>query len=99
MTVNNFAKTIVFTPPSPQTTGTSIVVVDASVFPNPSVTGNFYAVISPYAEEPSLENAEIVLVTAIVMNTLTIVRQQQSTPAREVKAGDVIFQSLTNSSK
>lgn len=71
---------------TPYTSGdTSITVSDGSVFSDPSTDGNFEAVIYNKRKHPGLAlndgEAEIVLVTAISTNTLTVTRAQGGTSA------------------
>lgn len=89
----NFAISTVVTAPSPATSGTSLTVTTGQGirFPVPP----FNAVIWPTASAPVIFNAEIVRVTAISTDTLTIVRAQEGSPARTVVVGDQIAQNLT----
>jgi hypothetical protein len=87
----NFAYTTVGTAPSPASSGTSLVVADGTVFP----AVPFNATIWPTAAQPLSSNAEIVTVTNIATNTLTITRAQESTSARTVLVGDQIAQTVT----
>lgn len=82
----NFAVTDVTVAPSPATSGTSLTVTDASVFP----AVPFNATICPTGAIPTPANAEIVRVTNIAGNVLTITRTQESTSARTVLVGDLI---------
>ena len=93
MEYKNFAYTRVVTAPSPATTGTSLVVTasDGLLFADTP----FNAVIWPLGEIPLSTNAEIVRVTDITIDTLTIVRQQEGTSAREVIVGDRIAATIT----
>jgi hypothetical protein len=88
----NFAYTTVGTAPSPASSGTSLVVADGTVFP----AVPFNATIWPTSTQPLSSNAEIVTVTNIATNTLTITRAQEGTSARTVVAGDQIAQTVTN---
>lgn len=65
---------------------TSITVDDATVFPS----GYFYATLMPSSEMSTFSNSEIVLVTNISSNTLTIARGQKNTTARAFSAGAII---------
>lgn len=89
----NFAVSAVATAPSPATSGTSLVVTagQGSLFPTPP----FNAVIWPTNSNPLSSNAEIVRVTAIATDTLTIVRTQEGTVARTVIVGDQISAAIT----
>ena len=62
---------------------TSCTVADASVFPSITANDHFYITL----EDASL-NKEIVKVTAVSSNTLTIVRAQDSSSARAFASGD-----------
>lgn len=66
---------------------TTINVVSASMLP----TASFYATISPAGGMSDTQNSEIVLVTAISGNTLTVERAQRGTTAKSFDAGAVIF--------
>lgn len=71
---------------TPYTTGnTSITVDDASVFPDADTEGSFEAVIYNKRKHPGKAlndgEAEIVLVTDITTNTLTVTRAQGGTSA------------------
>jgi hypothetical protein len=89
----NFAYSTVATAPSPATSGTSLVVAsgDGSKFP----TTPFNAIIWPTSAQPTTANAEIVRVTAIATDTLTITRAQESSSARTVVVGDQIAAVIT----
>lgn len=80
---SNNAKTTVSSAVS--TTDTSISVADASDFPTLGAGDYTYATL---AELSTPANLEIVKVTAISGNTLTVVRAQQSTTARSFSSGD-----------
>lgn len=88
----NFAKTTVATAPSPATTGLSLVVAAGEGARLP--VGTFNAVVWPTGVEPTQANAEIVRATRTV-DTLAIVRQQESTPARTIVVGDQLCAALT----
>jgi microcystin-dependent protein len=89
----NLAYSTVATVPSPAVSGTSLVVQAAtgSVFP----TAPFNATIWPAGAQPLNSNAEIVRVTAVSTDTLTIVRAQESTSARTIVVGDQIAAGIT----
>lgn len=80
----NFAITTVATAPTPATSGTSLVVVDGTVLP----TASFNAVVWPFGQQPTSANAEIVRVTLVSTNTVTITRAQESSVARTIQVGD-----------
>jgi len=92
MNYKNFAFSLVATPPSPATTGTSLIVSagEGSKFPDPP----FYVTIWPTGSMPDSSNAEVVLVTAKSSDTLTIARIQDDTSARTVIAGDTIANTI-----
>lgn len=89
----NFAYSTVATAPSPASSGTSLVVAsgDGSLFP----AVPFNATIWPTSAQPTSTTAEIVRVTAISTDTLTITRAQESTSARTVVVGDQIAATIT----
>ena len=92
MAKKNFTITTVATAPSPATSGTSLVVA--------SGTGSLFAInepaiIFPVNGQPLVANAEIVMVTNVATDTLTITRTQESTSARTIVAGDIIIQGIT----
>lgn len=89
----NFAYSTVATAPSPATSGTSLVVQsgDGAKFPTPP----FNATIWPINAKPTVANAEIVRVTNISTDTLTITRAQESSSARSVIIGDQIAAAIT----
>lgn len=89
----NFAYSTVATAPSPASSGTSLVVAagDGSKFPTPP----FNATVWPASTQPTTSNAEIVRVTAISTDTLTIARTQESSSARTIVAGDQIAHTVT----
>ena len=89
----NFAVSAVATAPSPATSGTSVVVAagHGARFPAPP----FNATIWPTGALPDPTNAEIVRVTAISTDTLTLARAQESTTARTVVVGDLIAATIT----
>jgi hypothetical protein len=93
----NFAYSTVATPPSPATTGTSIGLPTghAARFPTPP----FNVVVTEANTIPTVLNSEIVRVTAIVGDTLTVTRNQETSLAfassRAIIAGDQIYAGLT----
>lgn len=89
----NFAYSLVATAPSPATSGTSLVVTAADGALFPAVPFNL--VIWPTGVQPTAVNAEIVTVTAISTDTLTIVRAQEGSVARTVVIGDQVAASIT----
>lgn len=89
----NFAVSTVATAPSPATSGTSLVVATGHGSRFPTVP--FNATVWPSNAAPDPSNAEIVRVTAISTDTLTITRAQESTTARSITVGDRITASVT----
>jgi hypothetical protein len=88
---SNFAYGLVTVAPSPATSGTSLTVNDASIFP----AAPFNCTVWETASQPLVSNAEIVRVTAKVGNVLTIVRAQEGSSARTIVAGDQIAATIT----
>lgn len=90
----NFSYSTVATAPSPATSGTSLVVQsgDGALFP----AVPFNATIWPTGASSTAANAEIVRVTGISTDTLTIVRAQEGSSARSVVVGDQIAASITS---
>ena len=89
----NFAYSLVATDPSPASSGTSLVVTagQGALFP----TVPFNAVVWPTGVQPLSSNAEIVRVTGIATDTLTITRTQEGTSARSIGIGDQIAAAVT----
>lgn len=90
----NFAYSTVLTPPSPATTGTSLVLASGggAAMPTPPFNG----VVWPSSGMPLTTNAEVVRVTAVSTDTLTIVRTQEGSTARSVVAGDQFMAAITS---
>lgn len=90
--LKNFAYSLVATPPSPATSGTSLVVTagQGALFP----TAPFDATIWPAGVQPLSTNAEIVRVTAVSTDTFTITRAQYGTTAQSITAGYQIAQTI-----
>ena len=90
--LKNFAYSLVATPPSPATSGTSLVVTagQGALFP----TAPFDATIWPAGVQPLSTNAEIVRVTAVATDTFTITRAQYGTTAQSITAGYQIAQTI-----
>lgn len=89
----NFAYSTVATAPSPASSGTSLVIAtgDGAKFP----AAPFNATVWPVSAQPTTVNAEIVRVTAISTDTLTITRAQESSSARSIIVGDQIAATVT----
>lgn len=81
----NLAYSTVATAPSPATTGTSLDVAanQGKLFPEPP----FNATVWPQGVQPTAANAEVVRVTAITNDTLTIERQQEGFVGRSTSTG------------
>lgn len=93
----NFAYSTVLTAPSPASSGTSLVLAagEGTRFPDPATLGPYNAVVWPAGTMPTPSNAEVVRVTAISTDTLTITRTQESSSARSIVVGDQIALALT----
>lgn len=89
----NLAYSTVATAPSPAASGTSLVVATGHGTRFPAVP--FNATIWPASTVPDPSNAEIVRVTDISTDTLTITRAQEGTSARTVVVGDQIAATIT----
>ena len=78
----NLANSLVATPPSPQLSGTSLVVTsgEGSRFP----TVPFWATLWLSTEFPTLDNSEIVRVTGRSSDTLTVERAKGGTTAKAI---------------
>jgi hypothetical protein len=89
----NLAVALVATAPAPATSGTSLTVTagHGARFPTPP----FNATVWPNGALPDPLNAEIVRVTAISTDTLTITRAQEGTSARTVIVGDLLAATIT----
>lgn len=89
----NFAVSTVATAPSPATSGVSLIVAtgDGTLYP----TAPFNATVGPAGVLLTKLNSEIVRVTGIATDTLTIVRSQEGTSARTILVGDVIAATIT----
>lgn len=89
----NFAHSVVATPPSPADSGTSLEVAagDGAKFP----AAPFNAVIWPTGVAPTTSNAEVVRVTNKSTDTFTIVREQEGSNARTIVTNDQISQNVT----
>lgn len=85
----NFAVSAVVVAPSPTTSGTTLTVTTGtgSLFP----AAPFNATVCPANAQPLVNNAEIVRVTDVTGDVLTILRAQEGTSARAIQVGDQIF--------
>lgn len=97
----NAAYSLVATAPSPATSGTSLVVTagEGARFPAAPFNATIWPAADPFpiwgAGSATGGNFEIVRVTAVATNTLTITRAQETTTARTVIVGDRIAETLT----
>ena len=82
----NFGYSTVMVAPSPATSGTSLTLATGGGALMPATP--FNATVWPQGTGPLLSNAEIVRVTAVVGDVLTIVRTQEGTSARAIAVGD-----------
>ena len=89
----NFAVSSVATAPSPAASGTSLVVTAGHGARFPTVP--FNAVIWPTGTASTPANAEVVRVTVVATDTLTITRAQEGSSARTVIVGDQIAAAIT----
>lgn len=92
----NFGYTTVLTAPSPAISGTSLVLASGGGALMPAVP--FNAVVWATGVQPLVANAEVVRVTAIATDTLTIVRAQEGSTARTIVVGDQFANSVTKKS-
>lgn len=89
----NFAYSTVATAPSPASSGTSLVVASGEGALFPAVP--FNATVWPAGANPLSSTAEIVRVTNVSTDTLTITRAQESTSARSILVGDQLAATIT----
>lgn len=89
----NFAYSTILTAPSPATSGTSLVLASGDGTKFPAVS--FNATVWPAGVQPLTTNSEIIRVTTIATDTLTITRAQESTSARSILVGDQIAATIT----
>lgn len=89
----NLAYALVATAPSPATSGTSLVVTAG--FGSTLGTPPFNMTVWATGVAPTASNAEIVRVTNISTDTLTITRTQEGTSARAIIIGDQIAVTAT----
>ena len=98
---SNFGYSLVTVAPVPEASGTSLQVADASNYP----VAPWNATVWPPGVQPLASNAEIVRVTAVVGNTLTIVRGQEGSTPVAIAVGfqianttsKIVFQTIENS--
>jgi hypothetical protein len=90
----NFAYSTVATAPSPADTDTTLIVASGGGLKFPAVP--FNATIWPASSQPFDTTSEVVRVTNIVVDTLTIVRGQEgNATGRVIIAGDQIAATIT----
>lgn len=87
----NFAITTVATAPTPAISGGTLTVQDATVFP----ATPFNATVWPLDTNAISTNSEVVRVTNIASNTLTITRAQEGSSARTILVTDQIAATVT----
>lgn len=90
----NFAVTAVTVAPSPADSGTTLEVAHPGRLPDPA-SGQYNLVVRPETEQPTPDNAEIVRVTAIAGDQLTVVRGQEGTTPRSILVGDHVALAVT----
>lgn len=83
--LGNFGTSLVATAPSPATSGTSLIVTTGEGALYTSTP--FYATAHPANEVPVSSNSEVVLVTNISTDTLTITRAQKGSTAKSIAVG------------
>lgn len=88
----NFAITYVAVAPVPPDSGTTLEVVDGTVLP----AVPFKATVCPILEQPINDNAEIVLVTNVTGNVVTMDRGAEGTTPRAIQVMDQFFASWTS---
>ena len=99
--VKNFAETEIAVAPDPADSGTSLTVTtgEGSKFPAPATDGEFNVVVFPSGEQPIVENAEIVRVTARTGDDFTITRAQEGTSAISIAVGYLLHLPLTEKTR
>lgn len=83
--IKNLANGIVLTAPSPATSGTSIVLESGQGAYMP--VAPFYATVTPQGSLSNPATSEIISVTNVSTDTLTIVRAQMGTMAQSIAVG------------
>lgn len=93
----NFAYSTVDTPPSPADSGTTIVLETGtgSRFPDPSAVGEYNVVVKEYRQPAIPTNSEVLRVTALSGDTMTVVREEEGSDARTILIGDEIYMAYT----
>lgn len=90
----NLALATVVIAPSPSLSGTTLIVNSGALLPNPAGIG-YNCTVYPAGVTPTAANAEIVRVTAIVGDILTITRAQEGTTAKAIASGWSIANTIT----
>lgn len=90
--VADLATSLVTVAPSPANSGTSLTVTTGEGDRFPAVP--FNATVVPEGEFPTIDNAEIVLVTAVTDDVFTITRAQGVTTAMNIAVGWRIFNGI-----
>lgn len=90
----NFAYSTVATAPSPAISGLTLVVQSGHGTRFPATP--FSVVVWPAQTLPLSTNAEILRVSGVAGDTLTFTRQDESSAARTIIAGDQVSQNITN---
>jgi hypothetical protein len=90
----NFAVGTVLTPPSPALSGTLITLGarQGARFPAPP----FNVTTWPVGLLPDPTNTEVMRVTSVLSDVLTVVRAQEGTPARAIGFGDYVAVTVTS---
>lgn len=83
--MKDFATGIVVTAPTPASSGTSLTLQTGEGSRMPATP--FYATAHPPAQYPTLDTAEKIQVTNVTDDTLTIVRAQGETTAKDIEPG------------
>jgi len=89
----NFAYSTVLTAPNPALSGTSLVLAAGGGALMPAAP--FNVTVWPKDVQPLASNASIERVTAIAGDTLTIIRTQEGSSAREIVVGDQVAATIT----
>lgn len=95
--LKNFAVGVVATAPSPPTSGTSVILGagQGARMPETPFQGTLFPAPSASDPFPTPANAEIVTVSNVATDTLTIARAQEGSTARSVVAGDILAATVT----
>lgn len=89
----NFGYSTVATAPAPPSSGTTVVLAAGGGALMPATP--FNATVWPLGAQPLSNNAEIVRVTNVSVDTLTISRTQESSSARAILVGDQFAATIT----